>query len=383
MEIEKQSKQCKKNNETSTEPMSYDGNPCASHDERVESTAKNGDVKSKKNQVAYLDPDVEIHGFLKFFLFVIFIGGLFTAVASIMTYNVEKNVSGYLFALGYVIWGILFFFLACYTIFSFLTRKPNAVFLGKTLACVQFATQLMNLVFGGAVGNPFAIIVSLVYPLAFFLYVAFSEQVQDIIPKSYRKPFKFDYFLIAALIIAPVLFFVFGGIKDVSSKLEEQEQEFIEAANLKEGEYTDGRIIFAVPEGFTCEEIETGDPEMPVFNLEFDNINMQIVSCYDTYMQTVIDSDNKSMKYFDEWWDAWQDEDLEDIPYVELRKKKMKANGNPFYWKSVRYEMEQPIVWHFGLIIHVPTSKLCVISSMQIEDESINDFVELIETIRF
>ena len=383
MEIEEQSNQCKKNNETSTEPIGYDGNSCGSHDECVESTAENGVVKNKKSQVVYPDPDVEIHGFLKFFLCVAFLGGLSSAVASIVIYNETKDASGYLFALGYVIWGMLFFFLTCYTVFSFLKRKPNAVFLAKALACVQFANQLMNLVFEGAVGNPFAIIAGLVYPVAIFLYVAFSEQVQDIIPKSYRKPFKFDYLLIAALIIVPVLFFVFGGIKAATSKLEKQEQEFIATANLKENEYTDGRIIFAVPEGFTCEEIETGDPEMPVFNLDSENTNIQIVSCYDTYMQAVSASDNKSMKYFDEWWDAWQDEDLVDIPYAEIDKKKMRVNGNPFYMKSVRYETEQPITWHFGLLFHFQTGKCCVISSTQVEDDSINDFIELIKTIRF
>ena len=182
MEIEKQSKQCKKNNETSTEPIGYNVNSCGSHDERVGTTAENGVVKNKKSQVVYPDPDVEIHGFLKFFLFVIFIGGLFSAVASIMTYNVEKNVSGYLFALGYVIWGILFFFLACYTIFSFLTRKPNAVFLAKAIACVQFANQLMNLVFEGAVGNPFAIIAN-TFSRGNILFATYSKKLESIPPE--------------------------------------------------------------------------------------------------------------------------------------------------------------------------------------------------------
>ena len=114
-----------------------------------------------------------------------------------------------------------------------------------------------------------------------------------------------------------------------------------------------------------------------------ENINMLIVSVYDTYMQAVSGSEKKSMKYFEEAWDEWQDEDLKDIPYVEIKKKKMKVNGNPFYMKSVRYETEQPITWHFGLLLHVQTSKCCVISSTQVEDDSINDFMKLVETIRF
>ena len=175
-----------------------------------------------------------------------------------------------------------------------------------------------------------------------------------------------------AFIIIPILCLAIG-IGNIFSQREELEQNFISTTNLDYNEYTDGRIIFTKPDGFTCEKQELNDPQITVFDLESEYSYIRIVSDYDS---------DVSVKNFNTYWKGWNDDDLKDYSYKEITNEKREVNGNPYFIKSVKYDTETPVIWHFILLFSPKTGKVCVIYSIQTEDETF-DINDLIKTIRF
>lgn len=379
MAIKDQCEQCKKYNESCIEPIDYNGMSCDQYNKRInlEKTEKTKDIVSVENKevcITYPDYDIKIHGWLTFFLFSIAVGGLFSALYPILTYNVTEYDGSHFLAICDVALGIMLFALACYVIYSFCKRKSNAVFLAKMYVVVTFTSNTLLLLGGGyedtGLGSLPQIIRSLVWGIIWFLYLSFSEQVQDIIPKSYRKTFSRDYYFMVAFIIIPILC-ISIGIGDIFSQRNEQEKEFISKTELNYNEYTDGRIIFTKPDGFTCEKQELEDPKITLFDLESEYGYIRIVSDYDT---------DVSVKNFNSYWDGWEDDELKDIAYKEILNEKREINGNPYFIKSVLYETENPIKWDFAMLFNPQTGKVCVIHSLQNETQCLE---ELMKTIRF
>ena len=74
-----------------------------------------------------------IHGWLSFFLFSIFVGGLVSAIYPIITFNIEDYWGSYVLGMTDIASGVMLFALAVYTLVAFCKRKPNAVFFGKRM----------------------------------------------------------------------------------------------------------------------------------------------------------------------------------------------------------------------------------------------------------
>lgn len=379
MAIKDQCEQCKKYNESCIEPIDYNGMSCDQYNkrinlEKVESTKDIVDAENEEEHIACPSYDIKIHGWLTFFLFSIALGGLIRAVYPIFTYNVTEYDGSHFLAMCDVVLGIMLLVLACYVIYSFCKRKPNAVFLAKMYVIVTFTSNTLLLLGGGyedtGLGSLPQIIRSLVWGLIWFLYLSFSEQVQNVIPKPYRKTFSRDYYFMAAFIIIPILCLAIG-IGDIFSQRKEQEKEFISTTKLNYNEYTDGRIVFTKPDGFTCEKQELEDPKITLFNLESDYGYICIVSDYDTDI---------SVKNFNSYWEGWKDDELKDIAYKEILNEKREINGNPYFIKSVLYETENPIKWDFVMLFNPQTGKVCVIHSLQNDTQCLE---ELMSTIRF
>lgn len=304
------------------------------------------------------------------------LGGLVSALYPIFTYNIAEYDGSHFLAISDVFLGVMLLILAGYTIYSFCKRSPNAVFLAKMYVVVTFATNILALISGEfeetGLGSLPRIVRSLVWGVIWFSYLTYSEQVKTIIPKSYRKVFSRDYYLMTAFIIIPTLCLAIG-VGNIFSQREELEHNFISATNLDYNEYTDGRIIFTKPDGFTCEKQELDDPKITVFDLESEYSYIRIVSDYDS---------DVSVKNFNTYWNGWNDDDLKDYSYKEITNEKREINGNPYFIKSVKYETETPIIWHFALLFSPKTGKVCVIHSIQTDNETF-DVADLIKTIRF
>lgn len=384
MAIKDQCEQCKKHNNSCTENIQFDGQSCSSYVKRInlgktqsQIAQEISDINQQSNQpIDHPDPNVRIHGWLGFLLFSMGLGGLISALYPIFTYSAEEYGSHFL-ALADVFLGIMLLALAGYSIYAFLKRKQNAVYLAKVYIVAVFASNIITLLGGEfeetGIGSMPRLIRSLIWSIIWFLYLIFSQQVNDIIPKSYRKVFIRDYYITAAFIIVP-LFMLGIGIADIQSQHDKAEAQFISSTDLAYNEYTDGRIVFTKPEGFTCDKQEIGDPKITLFDLELSDCAwVRICSDYDSDITT---------KNFNSYWENWQDSELKEYSHKEILNEKRSVNGNPYFIKTVQFETENPIKWHYVLLFNTQTGKVCVLSYYQL-GYSENYLDVILKSIRF
>ena len=334
----------------------------------------------KDDIVQQEESKVEIHGWLAFFLFAVGLGSLISIVMSIVACGECTTKIDSIFAFIDVILGAMTLALACYTIYAFCTRKTNAVFLGKMYIIIIFVSNLISL-WGGefnetGLGSLSQVSKSLVWSVIWFLYLTFSDQVEEIIPKATRKISKFDYGVMTAFIVMPILVLGLGigwGIGEVSNQ-SEVDAEFVSSIELAHNEYTDGRIVFTKPAGYSCERFDLDDPKISFHDLSFGDVAwVRICGDYDTEI---------TEQNFNTYWTNWKDESLKDVTYRQLLYEKRNVNGNPYFIKSVKYNTDNPITWHYVLLFNKPTGKVCVVSYFEI-GEGDNKLNELLASIRF
>jgi len=386
MAIKDQCEKCKSYTSCS-ESKEFNGLSCPSYSKHIDLAKPDDNKASEKleenktevvsTNVELPDPNQSIQGWLTFFLFSIGLGGIISAIFPIATYDVTEYDGSHFLALTDVALGIMLLALACYTIYSFAKRKPNAVFLGKMYVITVFATNVLSLIGGEfeetGLGSMAQVIRGLIWGVIWFLYLTFSNQVQEIIPKSYRKVLNRDYYIIAAFVFIPLLFMGLG-VGEIAKNSYKSESEFIASSKLEYNEYTDGRIIFTKPLGYTCEKNEIEDPKITLYNLEFeDQATITICSDYDSDVST---------SNFTSYWKNWEDESLEDIRYREIVNEKRSINGNPYFIKTVEYQTEVPIYWDYVLLFNTKTDKVCVISYYRVK-QSESCLNELLSSIRF
>ena len=369
------------------ENIEFNGQSCDHYIKRINLEKKTNQVihdnanfnqqeKASCPQIDYPNPNDNIHGWLGFLLFSIGLGGLVSALYPILTYNIEEYGSHFL-ALADVFLGIMLLALAIYTIYAFLQRKPNAVYLAKVYIAAVFISNVITLFSGefeeSGMGSMPRLIRSLIWSIVWFLYLTTSKQVNNIIPKTYRKIYSRDYYITAAFVIVP-LFMLGIGIADIQSQYDKKEAQFISSVDLAYNEYTDGRIVFTKPDGFICEKQEIDEPKITLFDLELSDCAwVRICSDYDSDITT----DN-----FNSYWENWKDSELEKYSYKEILNEKRFVNDNPYFIKTIQYETETPIQWHYVLLFNERTEKVCVVSYYQIGD-GYNYLDTLLKSIRF
>ncbi|WP_279085606.1 DUF2569 family protein [Bacteroides acidifaciens] len=386
MAIKDQCEQCKKYNDSCTGNIEFNGQSCDLYVKRInlekaekevnQDTTNINQTQIPNPQIDYPDPNEHIHGWLGFLLFSMGLGGLFSAIYPIFTYNVEEYGSHFL-ALTDVFFGVMLLALAIYSIYAFLKKKPNAVYLTKVYIIAVFVSNIIVLLSGEfeetGIGSMPRLIRSLIWSIIWFLYLNFSEQVKNIIPKSYRKLFSRDYYITAAFVIVP-LFMLGIGIADIQSQHDKIEAQFISSTDLAYNEYTDGRIVFTKPDGFTCEKQEIDDPKIILFDLELSDCAwIRICSDYDSDI---------TAKNFNSYWENWKDSELEEYSYKEILNEKRSINGNPYFIKTIQYETENPIKWHYALLFNTQTGKVCLLSYYQFGNSE-NYLEVILKSIRF
>lgn len=395
--IQDQCNRCKKHKTSEcTQTITFNGCSCDTYEKKVrinlekpsnndygESANEESAVEINESTVEtsiltaeYLKANTEIGGWLSFFLFSTYAGGLISAIYPIATFNPVEYGSTML-AISDVVLGILLCVLAFYTLYSFCQRKTNAVFLGKLYIVITFASNLLLLFAGDyeskGMGSLPQIVRSLFWGIIWFSYLCVSRRVNEVIPKEYRKTLSRDYYFTAVLVVFPLLCLGLG-VGEILSNQKEQEALFIQQTELGLDEYTDGRIIFKTPTGFSCKKEEITDPQITLFSLENDNIgSITICSDYDTDM---------SRTNFESYWTNWKDENTKDFQmYVENVDIKS-FSERPYWIKTVRYENSESVIyWRFILLFDKLSRKICLVSSYDVGCDSYID--ELLESIRF
>ena len=91
---------------------------------------------------------------------------------------------------------------------------------------------------------------------------------------------------------------------------EKKEANFVENVVLNANEYTDGKIIFRCPDGFTCQKREIQEPKIVLYDLEHESLGtLTICSDYDT---------DENFSNFNSYWVNWEEEDLKKYPKTEV-----------------------------------------------------------------
>jgi hypothetical protein len=308
-----------------------------------------------------------IHGWLSFFLFSVVVGGLFSFIFPIATYNLSEYGGSAILALTGVIFGGLLCAVAFMTLYAFRQRKPDAVFLGKTYIIAIFALNLLCLF----EGNFESIVKNLVWSTGWFIYLCSSKQVEKVIPKDFRKLSGIDHGLLITLIIVPLLLLSFGII-EIQKSQEEETATFIQKTTLSEGELTDGKVVFTPPADFTCEKNEVEG--LVVYNIEDEDV-AHVLLCSD------YDSD-QSASNIKSYWKNWENEADKKRRSKLIADEKCMINGNTYYYKVKRYDINGIYVyWRFSMLFDNASSKVCVMSCY---DYGVDDyFNDIIESIRF
>lgn len=309
----------------------------------------------------WLKENTNIHGWLLFFFFAIAIGGIISAVYPIATFNAADYAGNMWLGAIDIILGIGMLAIAIYTIYAFTQRKPNAVFYGRLYVVLVFVTNIISLI-----GNPDAglggvkqTFKGIIWGIVWFLYLLYSEQVQEVIPKSFRKVSKFDWGVLASIIIVPFLCYAIG-MSNLSAEVKNRgslETEIREVP-LADNERTDGRVIFTIPEGFNCESEEVEampGSKLTVYNLSNDAIgNCTMCSDYDT---------DTSTKNFDEYWNSWEGEDDKKLPKTNVDRGSRTINGHNCMYRIIRYNVNGVhVYWRFYILFDELSGKCCVAS---------------------
>ena len=330
----------------------------------------------------WLKSNTEIHGWLSFFFFAIILGGIISAIYPIATYNAaDYGYNGWLGAVD-VFTGLSMLGIAVYTVYAFTHRKPNAVFYGRFYVILVFVTNIISLIGGvdeNGLQNTTQVVRGIVWGIVWFLYLLFSDQVQEVIPKSFRKVSGIDWGVLIALVgISFACFFI--GLSQLNGIVEDRENNETEILSvaLQDNERTDGKVIFSIPSGFSCEsqESETGVGQtITVFNLENESIgNISLCSDYDS---------DTSTSNFDDYWKNWEDSDASGKPRSDVDRGIKTINGNTCRYRIVKYNFNGvQVYWRYYVLFSSETSKCCVVSCYD-RNEDTSYVSEILNSVRF
>lgn len=330
----------------------------------------------------WLKENTEIHGWLSFFFFAIIAGGLFSAIYPIATYNASDYAGNFCLGAVDIVTGLLLLAVAGFTVYSFVNRKPNAIFWGKVYVALVFLTNIFVLIGGATEDTGFQstthVVRGVVWGVIWFLYLSFSEQVQEVIPQSFRKISSTDWAMLAASVLLPVFLFIVGysQINSLVDSRTTQETE-LRKTELAYNQRTDGRVIFTIPDGFECESqiVDVEGVSATVFSLNNDEIgNCTMCSDYDT---------DKSIKNFDSYWDGWKDEDIKKYNTENVDRGKKTINGNDCLYRITKHYVNGVYVyWRYYLLFDNETGKVFV-ASFYDTNNSTYHVDELLESVKF
>lgn len=330
----------------------------------------------------WLKANTEIHGWLFFFFFAIILGGLFSAIYPIATFNASDYAGNFCLGAVDIVIGLLLLAVAGFTVYSFVNRKPNAVFWGRVYVALVFLTNIFVLIGGATEDTGFQstthVIRGVIWGIIWFLYLSFSDQVQEVIPQSFRKITSMDWAMLAASVLLPVFLFVVGysQINSLVDSRTTQETE-LKKEELAYNQRTDGRVIFTIPDGFECESqvVDGEGTSVTVFSINNDDIgSCTMCSDYDT---------DKSKKNFDSYWDGWKDDDIKKYSTENVDRGTITINGNDCLYRITKHYVNGVYVyWRYYLLFDDETGKV-FLASFYDTNNSTNYVNELLESVKF
>ncbi|MBO7568712.1 MAG: hypothetical protein J6T60_16620 [Bacteroidales bacterium] len=318
---------------------------------------------------AYLKSTTKISGWLTFFLVMLALGGIhngFNPVFKLTQILYDANI---VTVMGEIIEGVLLSVLAFYTIFAFIQRRPDAVFSAKTYIV---AVAVLNLIMYIMTKSILGIVTSLLGCAAWFAFLCLSDQVETVIPRSYRKVFMHNYIIIALLVLVPL--FVWLRIYIDRSKMAAQQTEREENFKnlvLQGNERTDGIMVFTIPDGFEC-------------GVEFENFTKAFTLDSDSANAVLFCSSEVDMSesLFNAVWDNAKDLSFEEY-LIKVEPDEIKTvNGYKYRYRLTKYDnTHNEFNWKFVVLYDNNKQDACIISYYCYDDDI--HLEELLNSIRF
>lgn len=176
-------------------------------------------VEEVANKKAEAEKPSEIKGLFAFFLyFSIPVGIIITLISFFLNYGSADYQGSFCLKALDIVYLLFYLYFSIYTIYAFLKRKPDAVFIAKYLLIALFLSNLFVVISGATdssyLNSTSRIIGSLVWSVIFFVFLCISPDVEDRIPKKIRKIQGFNKHLFILSIVLPLLL-IFGGILEI------------------------------------------------------------------------------------------------------------------------------------------------------------------------
>lgn len=384
--------------ETCMEIRNYDGTSCPNYrkadaqqnsgDEVSDNDFENTDFSGHNGYTPaegkitpeHLKATTNIHGWLVFFFVAILLGSVASLIFCIVEYAGDTSTDS-IYSFLDMVESILALVVAVSTVVAFVQRRTDAVFLGKMYVIYVLASNVLLIFLGDfedvGLGSIKQLVRSTIWSIIWLCYLIFSEQVAEVIPKSYRRATTFSKWLLGLLIALPVLAFAIG----MGSAYNEHDdsEEYVELV-ADDDEYTDGYMAFRVPDGFSC--TEDGDGYDRTFYLNKDSSISVII-----FGSTTVD-DLTNEQLFDTIFAMRCESDeelaeLDDFPNQILDQGTTNVNGNRTFHKVKRWQLDEDFYYYYRLymIFDSETDKSCLI---ECEDLGNDDYLpELMLSVRF
>lgn len=342
----------------------------------------------------WLKENTSIGGWLTFFLFSVGLSGITSLVMFFLQSKVEVYGDSTFLFYADALFILASVCLAGYIIYAFINRKPNAVFWARIYLAFLIINHVLTFIGestdGPATGAyPYSIRAAVICVIWLF-YTVYSSQVEEIIPKEFRRISKHDWIVFGSWVFFYILTFVIGFMTELNkysepSALTTQEtlssnQTFLtKLDNLSENQRSDGTIIFKVPQSFVAntlswEKENTGKHAYFELDNEKEGIMCQVFSDYDT---------NDSQSNFNSYWKNWKDDSGRTTNFKVIDEGKKLINGNKCFYKITRFSYDGVMgYWNFLLLFDKETGKVALIQSF--DDKPDGDYIdELLYSIEF
>ena len=326
----------------------------------------------------------QIGGWHKFFFVIMILNPLSDIFLSIKEINegVATALPGFSFLIGGVLLlDVVLLGMACYSIYAFISRKPNAVFWARAFVIIIFLMNVFVLVLYSTLDLEIEIKDFLRSTVWFGIWIAFlavSDSVNRVIPHEFRKVTKIDWGILAALVIIPLLVIGMGYYRikaDYDERINGERE--LKMLTLPINQHTDGRIIITETEGYVFDTEESDDvvfyqlktPE----NLESsEEVSCEILSDY---------NDTETQAEFEKWWEQWKEARIYSSVDGTKSEGVTTIDGNQCFYKISSLYSEE--LWRFYMIFDEQSMKCCYVSSVDNKELDDNYMQQILESIKF
>ncbi len=395
--IYEQCQQCA-TRETCMEIRNYDGTSCPNYraegakqnstDEVSDSDFENTDFSGHNGYTPaegkitpeHLKATTNIHGWLVFFFVSILLGSVVSLSFSIVEYAGDTSADS-IYSFIDMVEALLALVVAVSTVVAFVQRRTDAVFLGKMYVIYVLASNVLLIFLGDfedeGLGSIKQLVRSTIWSIIWLCYLIFSEQVAEVIPKSYRRATTFSKWLLGLLIAVPLLAFAIG-MGSAYTEYDDSDN-YVELV-AEDGEFTDGIIAFRSPDGFSC--TEDGEGYDKSFLLENDS------TVYITIFGSLVPDGFTNEQLFDTVFAVMCESneelaELDDSPNQIIDYGIANVNGNRTFYKVKRWQLDEEVYYYYRLymIFDSETDRVCVIECRDLDNEEY--LPEIISSVRF